>query len=176
MRSAPPTIDSWRERFAQRDIGGWSKVHPAGLKMDPGPSSGRASCEAARVSNCSIRRGQAGALAEKTSEEAPQASGNGSEGAASAAPVEQEIELFDRIFRRPVSGQEIFPTEGCALKYLRKAQKSLGQLNDDAQGRSLAASLKRNAAWPPMQFLDRKRERRLIRAAAAAYRKLAARH
>ena len=69
-----------------------------------------------------------------------------------------------------------FSRQKAALKYLRKAQKSLGQLNDDAQGQSLAASLKRNAAWPPMQFLDRKRERRLIRAAAAAYRKLAAQH
>ena len=67
-----------------------------------------------------------------------------------------------------------FSGQKAALKYLRKAQKSLGQLNDDAQGQSLAASLNRNAAWPPIQFLDRKREKRLTRAAAAAYRKLAA--
>jgi len=77
--------------------------------------------------------------------------------------------------------EDLFPDKGfsgqkAALKYLRKAQKSLGQLNDDAQGQSLAASLRRNAAWPPIQFLDRKRERRLIRTAAAAYRKLAAQH
>jgi CHAD domain-containing protein len=63
-----------------------------------------------------------------------------------------------------------------ALKYLRKAQKSLGQLNDDAQGQSLAANLKRHAGSPPIQFLDQKREKRLVRAAAAAYRKLAAQH
>jgi CHAD domain-containing protein len=69
-----------------------------------------------------------------------------------------------------------FSEQKAALKYLRKAQKSLGQLNDDAQGQVLAASLRRNAARPPIQFLDRKRERRLIRAAAAAYRKLAAQH
>jgi CHAD domain-containing protein len=69
-----------------------------------------------------------------------------------------------------------FSGQNAALKYLRKAQKSLGQLNDDAQGQSLAANLSRNAAWAPIQFLDRKREKQLIRAAAAAYRKLAARH
>jgi CHAD domain-containing protein len=69
-----------------------------------------------------------------------------------------------------------FSRQKAALKHLRKAQKSLGQLNDDAQGQSLAASLKRNAAWPPIQFLDRKREKRLILAAAAAYEKLAAQH
>jgi CHAD domain-containing protein len=40
--------------------------------------------------------------------------------------------------------EDLFPDKGfsgqkAALKYLRKAQKSLGQLNDDAQGQSLAA-------------------------------------
>jgi CHAD domain-containing protein len=69
-----------------------------------------------------------------------------------------------------------FSGQKAALKYLRKAQKSLGQLNDDAQGRSLAASLTQNAVRPPIQFLDRKREKRLIGAAAKAYRKLAAQH
>jgi CHAD domain-containing protein len=69
-----------------------------------------------------------------------------------------------------------FSGQKAALKYLRKAQKSLGQLNDDAQGRSLAASLTQNAVRPPIQFLDRKREKRLIGAAATAYRKLAAQH
>jgi CHAD domain-containing protein len=68
-----------------------------------------------------------------------------------------------------------FSIQKAALKHLRKAQKSLGRLNDDAQGQSLAANLQRNAASPPIQFLDRKREKRLIRA-AAAYRKLAEQH
>src|SRR6267143_3906023 len=76
--------------------------------------TGNEGSEAARVCNCRIRRGQAGALAEKASEKEPQASGNGSEAAASVAPAEQEIELFDRIFQRLVSGQGIFRTEGCA--------------------------------------------------------------
>ncbi|MFK4505968.1 CHAD domain-containing protein [Bradyrhizobium daqingense] len=58
------------------------------------------------------------------------------------------------------------------LKQLRKAQKSLGQLNDDARGQALAASL--NGAGPEaaIRFLDRKREKKLLRKASAAYRKL----
>jgi CHAD domain-containing protein len=76
----------------------------------------------------------------------------------------------DLLLDKKFSGQK------AALKYLRKAQKSLGQLNDDAQGQSLAANLKRHAGSLPIQFLDRKREKRLVRAAAAAYRKLAAQH
>jgi CHAD domain-containing protein len=69
-----------------------------------------------------------------------------------------------------------FSAQNAALKYLRKAQKSLGQLNDDAQGHALAANLKLPAGSLPIQLLDRKREKRLVRAAAAAYRKLAAQH
>jgi CHAD domain-containing protein len=66
-----------------------------------------------------------------------------------------------------------FSKQKASLKYLRKAQRSLGRLNDDTQGHSLAANLQRNPASLPIQFLDRKREKRLIRVAAAAYRKLA---
>jgi CHAD domain-containing protein len=69
-----------------------------------------------------------------------------------------------------------FSAQKAALKHLRKAQKSLGQLNDDAQGHALAANLKLHAGSPPIQLIDRKREKRLVRAAAAAYRKLAAQH
>ena len=58
------------------------------------------------------------------------------------------------------------------LKQLRKAQRSLGQLNDDARGQTLAASL--NAAGPEagIRFLNRKREKKLLQTAATAYRKL----
>lgn len=66
-----------------------------------------------------------------------------------------------------------FPRQRTALKYLRKAQKSLGQLNDDARGHLLAAALEREGVEVPLQFLSRKREKRLIRETAAAYRKLA---
>ena len=67
-----------------------------------------------------------------------------------------------------------FSQQRTALKYLRKAQKSLGQLNDDARGHSLAVALVREGIRVPFQFLSRKREKRLIRETAAAYRKLAA--
>jgi CHAD domain-containing protein len=75
--------------------------------------------------------------------------------------------------------EELFPDERfsrqqTALKYLRKAQKSLGQLNDDANSRSLAAALQRDGVKAPLGFLGPKREKRLLRTAAAAYQKLAA--
>jgi CHAD domain-containing protein len=61
-----------------------------------------------------------------------------------------------------------------ALKVLRKAQKSLGQLNDDAKGRSLASALQRDGGRPAKPPRHRGREKRLLRTASAAYRKLAA--
>lgn len=67
-----------------------------------------------------------------------------------------------------------FSQQRTALKFLRKAQKSLGQLNDDARGHSLAIALEREGVQVPLQFLSRSREKRLIRETAAAYRKLAA--
>ncbi|QPF93823.1 CHAD domain-containing protein [Bradyrhizobium commune] len=58
------------------------------------------------------------------------------------------------------------------LKQLRKAQRSLGQLNDDARGQTLAASLNEAVPEAGIRFLDRKREKKLLRTAATAYRKL----
>ncbi|KYG98481.1 CHAD domain-containing protein [Bradyrhizobium sp. DOA1] len=58
------------------------------------------------------------------------------------------------------------------LKQLRKAQKSLGQLNDDARGQALAASLSGAGPEAGIRFLDHKREKKLLRKASAAYRKL----
>jgi CHAD domain-containing protein len=78
-------------------------------------------------------------------------------------------EFFEDLFRH-----EELPRQRAALKYLRQAQKSLGQLNDDAKGQSLAAALQRDGVRAPLQFAGRKREKRLIRSAAVAYRKLAA--
>jgi CHAD domain-containing protein len=74
--------------------------------------------------------------------------------------------------------EDLFPDQRAsrqqtALKYLRKAQKSLGQLNDDANSRSLAAPLQRNGVKAHLQFLGPKREERLVKTAAVAYRKLA---
>ncbi|OKO92390.1 hypothetical protein AC629_00365 [Bradyrhizobium sp. NAS80.1] len=58
------------------------------------------------------------------------------------------------------------------LKQLRKAQKSLGQLNDDARGQALVASLSGAGPEAGMRFLNRKREKKLLRTASEAYRKL----
>ncbi|MDA9435782.1 CHAD domain-containing protein [Bradyrhizobium sp. CCBAU 51627] len=58
------------------------------------------------------------------------------------------------------------------LKQLRRAQKSLGQLNDDARGQMLATSLNEAVPKTATRFLDPKRERKLLRTAATAYRKL----
>jgi CHAD domain-containing protein len=67
-----------------------------------------------------------------------------------------------------------FSRQRAGLKYLRKAQRSLGQLNDDARGHSLAATMQRDGARADLQFLSPKREKRLLQSVAAAYRKLAA--
>lgn len=60
-----------------------------------------------------------------------------------------------------------------SLKYLRKAQRSLGQLNDDANARSLAEELKGDNPHAPVHFLNPRRKKHLLRSAAASYRKLA---
>jgi CHAD domain-containing protein len=75
-------------------------------------------------------------------------------------------EFFEDLFPDGNSSQQ------AALKYLRRAQKSLGQLNDDARGQSLATVLKRDRIKPPLQFLGPKHQKRLLRSTAAAYRKL----
>jgi CHAD domain-containing protein len=67
-----------------------------------------------------------------------------------------------------------FSRQQAALKYLRKSQRSLGQLNDDANSHALATALQRDGIPAPLEFLSQKQEKRLMRTAAAAYRKLAA--
>jgi len=71
-----------------------------------------------------------------------------------------------------VSNQEISKQQA-TVKYLRKAQKYLGQLNDDARGQSLAATVGQGGAQAAEPFLSPKREKRLIRDAVTAYKKLA---
>jgi CHAD domain-containing protein len=65
------------------------------------------------------------------------------------------------------------PKHRAMVKYLRKAQKALGQLNDDARGRSLAPTVGRGGIRASQPFLSPKREQRLLRSAATAYKKLA---
>ena len=79
------------------------------------------------------------------------------------------IEAFEDLF-----SDKRFARLQAGLKPLRKAQRSLGQLNDDERGRALAATLKRDGAHAPWHFLGSKREKRLLQTAATAYRKLAA--
>jgi CHAD domain-containing protein len=78
-------------------------------------------------------------------------------------------EFFLDLFRN-----EALSRQKAALKHLRRAQKVLGQLNDDAIGQSLAAALRRDSVDTAPRFPRRKREKRLIKRAAAAYRELAA--
>jgi CHAD domain-containing protein len=59
------------------------------------------------------------------------------------------------------------------VKHLRKAQRSLGALNDDARGQSLAATMGRGGTSASQPFLSPKREKRLLRSAATAYKELA---
>jgi CHAD domain-containing protein len=79
------------------------------------------------------------------------------------------IEFFEGLF-----ADKGFAKQQAALKYLRRAKRSLGQLNDDANSQSLAAALQREGIAAPSQILTRKREKRLIRTATTAYEKLAA--
>ncbi len=65
-----------------------------------------------------------------------------------------------------------FSKQRTALKQLRKAQKSLGELNDGARGHALAAELQQDGAQTPLRFLGPKREKRLLKKAAKSYRKL----
>src|ERR1700676_3285258 len=60
------------------------------------------------------------------------------------------------------------------LKYLRRAQEALGELNDAAEIQALGARAFSSEATggETSPFLDRKREGRLIRSAVRAYRKM----
>jgi CHAD domain-containing protein len=71
-------------------------------------------------------------------------------------------------------GDKRFSKQKIALKQLRKAQRSLGELNDGARGHELAAELQLNGVQTPLRFLGAKREKRLLKKAAKSYRKLGA--
>ena len=71
-----------------------------------------------------------------------------------------------------VSEREISRLQA-TLKLLRKAQRSLGQLNDDARCQSLAATLGPSGRGLSRILLGPGHEKRLIRTAAMTYQKLA---
>jgi CHAD domain-containing protein len=65
------------------------------------------------------------------------------------------------------------PVQQATLKLLRKAQRSLGQLNDDKRRRSLAAALGENNPDESGLLLHPKQKKRLLRKAVKAYDELA---
>ena len=65
------------------------------------------------------------------------------------------------------------PARLAMLKHLRKAQKSLGQLNDDARFRALASALGEDKADGSDLALAPKQKKRLLRKATSAYEELA---
>ena len=79
------------------------------------------------------------------------------------------IEAVSELF-----GDKRFSRQKAAMKRLRQAQRSLGQLNDDVRGRALALALRHEGVETPPQFRGVKREKRLLRTAETAYRELAA--
>jgi CHAD domain-containing protein len=67
-----------------------------------------------------------------------------------------------------------FSKQQTALKHLRKAQRCLGQLNDDVRGPALAAALRQDGVETSLEFLTPKDRKRLLSATEEAYQKLAA--
>lgn len=86
------------------------------------------------------------------------------------------IEFFSSLFQAENSSRDKLKSRDDLLKCLRKIQKSLGQLNDIEQGRSIAATLR---AVPSERMKDhpfysssRKIEKRMIKAARTAFREM----
>src|SRR5690349_1347001 len=65
-----------------------------------------------------------------------------------------------------------FSKQRTARKHLGKAQRSLGQLNDGARGKELATELAKKGVQTPVKFLRARHEKRLLKKASKAYRKL----
>jgi CHAD domain-containing protein len=65
------------------------------------------------------------------------------------------------------------PAREAMLKLLRQAQKSLGQLNDDARRKALAAAFGEDQMNGNDLLLDGKQKKRLLRKAVGAYHELA---
>jgi CHAD domain-containing protein len=65
------------------------------------------------------------------------------------------------------------PAREAILKLLRRAQKSLGQLNDDVRRQALAVAFGADASDEDRLLLSGKQKKRLLRKAAGAYEELA---
>jgi len=77
------------------------------------------------------------------------------------------IDSFEDLF-----ADKSFSKHKAALKPLRKAQRSLGRLNDGARGEALATELQQSGVQTPVQFLRPKQKKRLLKKASEAYRSL----
>jgi len=77
------------------------------------------------------------------------------------------IDSFEDLFE-----EKKLAKQKAALKQLRKAQRSLGQLNDGARGEALAEELKLGGLETGVRFLKKEQEKRLLKKATKAYRKL----
>jgi CHAD domain-containing protein len=77
------------------------------------------------------------------------------------------IDSFEDLF-----AEKKFSKQKTALKHLRRAQRSLGQLNDDARGHEIAEELQRSGVQTAPRFLRPKTKKRLLKKASKAYRKL----
>ncbi|MBW7970069.1 CHAD domain-containing protein [Bradyrhizobium sp. BR 10289] len=142
--------------------------------IESGPWSTRRSKEAIRLRRCSLADHAAAQLAEWEATLLKKAR------KLRKLDVEKrhKLRLLNKRLTYSVESlEELFADESLAkqksiLKQLRKAQKSLGQLNDDARGQTLAASLNEAVPGAHIRFLNRKRENKLLRTASKAYRKL----
>lgn len=142
--------------------------------IESGPWSTRRSKEAIRLRRCSLAEHATAQLAawEKTLLRKARK--------LSKLDVEErhKLRLLNKRMTYSIESLADLFTDGAAtkqksmLKQLRKAQKSLGQLNDDARGQALAAALNGAGLEAAARFLNRKREKKLLQTAAAAYRKL----
>jgi CHAD domain-containing protein len=72
-----------------------------------------------------------------------------------------------------LSGDKRLSRQKVAMKHLRRAQRALGQLNDDVRSRALALALRSEGIKTPVHCLGSKREKHLLQTAETAYRKLA---
>jgi CHAD domain-containing protein len=77
------------------------------------------------------------------------------------------IDSFEDLFQN-----KKFSRQKIALKHLRKAQRSLGQLNDDVTGHELAKELQRSGVQTTPQFLRPGKKKRLLKKASKAYHRL----
>ena len=74
---------------------------------------------------------------------------------------------------RDLFADKRFAKQETALKHLRRAQRYLGQLNDDARAQALARELRGDDATMPLPSPNPERERLLLEKTATAYAKLA---